>query len=104
MMNLEDVKEWGVYSFMLVLIDTSIAIGAAYQMYVEKMAFSEEVKQFQRMENLYRRGSTIIKDLNSQNRSNEAEKILIEIGKEAVYENADWLLLKRSRPLEMPIG
>lgn len=104
MMNLEDVKEWGIYSFMLVLIDTSIAIGAAYQMYVEKMAFSEEVKQFQRMENLYRRGSNIIKDLNSQNRSDEAEKILIEIGKEAVYENADWLLLKRSRPLEMPIG
>jgi hypothetical protein len=32
------------------------------------------------------------------------EKILIELGREAIQENAQWLLLRRSKPVELPLG
>lgn len=103
-MNMEDIKEWGIYSVILVLVDTCIAIGAGYQVYVEKRAFADEVKQYQRMESLFARGKSIIAGLIKENKLDEVEQVLIEIGKEALVENGDWLMLQRSRPLEMPIG
>jgi DNA repair protein RadC len=33
-----------------------------------------------------------------------AESLLREIGKEALSENSDWVMLHRSRPLEVPRG
>lgn len=103
-MDMADIKEWGIYSVILVLVDTCLAIGAGYQAWVEKRAFADEVKQYQRVESLFTRGSSVIKELLEENKHKEAEKVLIEIGKEALTENGDWLMLQRSRPLEMPIG
>ena len=34
--------------------------------------------------------------------SGEAPATLLELGKEALAENGDWVLLRRERPLEMP--
>jgi hypothetical protein len=33
-----------------------------------------------------------------------ARDILVEIGKIALVENGDWLILHRQRPVEVPIG
>lgn len=103
-MDMADIKDWGIYSVILVLVDTCLAIGAGYQAWVEKRAFADEVKQYQRMESLFMRGSSVISELLKENKLDAAEKVLIEIGKEALTENGDWLMLQRSRPLEMPIG
>jgi len=34
----------------------------------------------------------------------QARAILVEIGKIALIENGDWLILHRQRPVEVPIG
>ncbi|MFH1076992.1 MAG: hypothetical protein V1753_09220 [Pseudomonadota bacterium] len=103
-MSLEDIKDIRLYSVLLVLVDLCIAIGAAFQIYVEKMAFSEEVKQYQRMKDLFSRGSRKLREYIEKSQYSDMELLLIDIGKEALVENCDWLMLKRSKPLEMPIG
>lgn len=103
-LNMEDVKEWKIYSVFLVLIDTFIAIGAARALYVEKRAFNDEAKQFQRMKDLFVRGSKVMTESLEKNDLDSAENVIIELGKEALTENGDWLILQRSKPMEMPIG
>ena len=33
-----------------------------------------------------------------------AQELLLQLGKEALIENGDWVLLHRERPMELPIG
>lgn len=103
-MNMEDIKDWKIYSVLLVLIDTFIAIGAARAVYVEKKGFNEEAKQFQRMKDLFQKGSNVMIECLKKDDLKGAEKLVIELGKEALTENGDWLLLRRSKPMEVPLG
>jgi len=93
----------------------SIAIvptaGALLHHYAEKMAFYEQAKQYERMTELFAKASTelnhILDQLRAQdsatNQSDEpAKNILLELGKEALEENGDWVLLHRQKPLELP--
>lgn len=103
-LNMEDVKDWQIYPILLVLIDTFIAMGAARAMYVEKKGFTEEAKQFQRMKDLFDRGSSVMTDCINRGDLKGAEELVTELGKEALTENGDWLLLRRSKPMEVPLG
>ena len=40
----------------------------------------------------------------TEGKRHEAQELLIELGKEALGENGDWMLLHRERPLEVPKG
>jgi len=102
-LGMEDVKDWTISSVMLVAVDILIAIGAARAAYVEKRGLSDEMKQYQRMDSLYRRAVGVIGQYIEKNDLETAEKLMIDLGREALTENGDWLLLQRSRPLEMPL-
>lgn len=103
-LDMTDIKDWKLYSVFLVSIDTFIAIGAARSVYVEKKGFNEEAKQFQRMRDLFERGSKVMADCLEKDDLNGAERLLVELGREALTENGDWLLLRRSKPMEVPLG
>lgn len=103
-MNMEDIKDWQIYSILLVLIDTFIAIGAARAVYVEKKGFNEEAKQFQRMKDLFQKGNNVMIECLKKDDLKRAERLVIELGKEALTENGDWLILRRSKPMEVPLG
>lgn len=103
-LNMEDVKDWQIYPILLVLIDTFIAMGAARAMYVEKKGFTEEAKQFQRMKDLFQKGSNVMIESLKKDDLKGAERLVIELGKEALTENGDWLILRRSKPMEVPLG
>lgn len=102
-MDMNDIKGL-TYSGFLVLIDTFIAIGAAWAVYVEKKGFNEEAKQFQRMKDLFNRGSRVMAGCLKEEDLKGAERLVIELGKEALTENGDWLILRRSKPMEVPLG
>jgi hypothetical protein len=38
------------------------------------------------------------------NASPVGQTVITELGREAIQENAQWLILRRSRPLELPLG
>ena len=100
--NMEGLSDWKIYHYLLLIIDLLLASGAAYGTYITAMAFAEEARQYQRMTDLFFRGERMICEYIKTNDWNKAKEIIIELGKEALTENGDWLLTKRSRPIEIP--
>jgi hypothetical protein len=45
-----------------------------------------------------------LKELGAAATPDECQKLLEALGKEALAENADWVLIHRDRPLEVPHG
>ncbi len=98
---------------LILLIALIPATGALLHHYTEKMAFEEHAKQYERMAVLFGRANksleaTIIKLHQSKADSalvaiyqQEAQNGLFELGKEALEENGDWVLLHRKKPLEL---
>ena len=102
--NMEDIQQGSVYYPFAFLIDVFLAIGAALAIYVEKRAFADELRQYQRMKVLYGRASRFMEEYIAENNAAGAENLAIELGKEALIENGDWYIIQRSKPLEPFLG
>ena len=102
--NMEDIQQGNVYYPFAFLIDIFLAIGAALAIYVEKRAFADELRQYQRMMVLYSRASRFMEKYIAENDIAGAEKLTIELGKEALIQNGDWYIIQRSKPLEPFLG
>ena len=70
--------------------------------YAEKQALSEHIKQYERMSILFANAGKRIGESIQAGDSTMAQKQLRDLGKEALNESADWVLLHRERPLEVP--
>ncbi|MDX6289044.1 MAG: hypothetical protein QOH42_843 [Blastocatellia bacterium] len=92
----------GLHALLLALISLP-AIGAAMlHGYIEKRALSEHAKQYSRMGIIFSNArQPLIKMLKDQHYQ-RAQHLIEELGKEALEENGDWVLLHRERPLEVP--
>jgi len=90
-----------IHIFVL-LIGLSFICATAIHGYNEKMIFPEQARQYDRMYNLFDFVSEKIKNLIRTDNFSNLDKIFIELGKESLIENSDWLLIHRSRHLEMP--
>ncbi len=87
------------------LIFVFAAVSALINGYADKFAWSYHVREYERMLALYRSVnkelSTMLDDDDQQ--QPEAVKALFRsLAREALSENADWLLAHRERPIEMP--
>lgn len=90
---------------LLVIVMTMLpAIAGAMAAYSLKLAFSEQRKQYDRMYRLYRRGADCLDQAMRQGDEALARDIIAELGKEALAENGDWVLLHRERKIEMPLS
>jgi len=72
--------------------------------YSDKMVFGENAKNYQQMAHLYDIANIKLSEAIIDNDLEKAEGIIWELAHEALVENGDWLLLHRSRPMEMPKG
>lgn len=93
---------------LLAIAMTLLPAGAAgITAYSLKMAFSEQRKQYERMRDLYQRGlicfETAVQN-DTLDRDKLIQKVVRELGKEALAENGDWVLLHRERMVEMFVG
>lgn len=71
--------------------------------YIEKRAFSEHLKRYGRMSMLFDRACCRLDDLLRVGDHAAARQLVRELGREALAENGDWVvLLHRQRPLEVP--
>ena len=80
------------------------AAAGAIAAHALKMAFQEQQKQYQRMRNLFSRGSECLKRALADHDDKLAFKTIFELGKEALEENGDWVLLHRERAVEIHIA
>lgn len=98
------------HNILIVLIGLGPAIAALWLAYAEKQGWEEHVKEYSRMSSLFTQArwhmSRILRaakglpedDQYRAARLCQAQELLLGLGKEALYENAEWLILHRKRP------
>jgi hypothetical protein len=97
--------EQGFYlAFASVFVSLFLAVSAAIYAYIEKENLPEQVKQYQRMTEVYALAVKHFDSYNKHNNYNKLEKLLFDLGREALIENSDWLTMHRARPIDPPKG
>ncbi len=96
-----DLGEWAHGFLVLAAVLAPAAAGVVHYQ-VERRALSEQKKRYERMSVLYRIASDRMSELLKAGAVNDARRLLRDLGLEALFENADWVLLHRDRPLAVP--
>jgi len=91
-----------IVDLLLFFMSLALVLAALRDDFTSRMAYSEQIKQYQRMANLFQLASHHLKAALKQARPQEAEHVIHELGKEALEENGDWVLLHRTRPISVP--
>jgi hypothetical protein len=91
-----------IVDLLVFLMSLALVVAALREWYTTRMAYSEQIKQYQRMSYLFRLASQRLKAALKRERPQEAEHVIRELGKEALEENGDWVLLHRTRPISVP--
>ncbi|MDM8563423.1 hypothetical protein QUF54_08730, partial [Candidatus Marithioploca araucensis] len=93
------------HNLLILLIALFPAAGALLHHYVETMAFAESAKQYRRMAHLFERADEQLKQFQHGETDihSTEQKVLFELGKEALEENGDWVLLHRKPPIKVHI-
>jgi hypothetical protein len=97
----------------LILLMTVPPVGAALlHSYTERTALSEHVKQYSRMSGLFTNAEKHLSALLHPKHPRDAHQyvqdaelareLIEELGKEALAENGDWVLIHRERPVDPP--
>lgn len=75
--------------------------GAAY---AEKLAFSQQAKQYKQMKTLFSLAVTECQECLDRGEVEPVRALIRRVGQEALRENGDWVLLHRERPMELRIA
>ena len=93
------VEHWWVIGLELSVVVAALCVG-----YTERLAHAQHGKQYQTMSILFGRASAALDKVLAARPPDQARvaHVLRELGEESLAENADWLLMHRERPLEVP--
>ena len=72
------------------------------KIYLDTMAFDEHAKRYLRMGQYYGLCEKQLENLDEAH-ATEIDQLFIDIGKQALIETGDWLLLHRQRPVKVPV-
>ncbi len=97
-----DPADWLIVAMVL-----NVALSALVQWYLEKRAFGVHYRQFRRMLVIYllayqKLGAILEKKILAKEDVERAKELLKRLGRESLAEHADWLLVHRDRPIELP--
>lgn len=91
-----------IHIFFTLLAVIAGVLAALLHNYANKLALSYHVKQYQRMERIFRLSIGRYTALVDTQRFAEAQREIRSLGGAALIENGDWVLAHRDRPLEVP--
>jgi hypothetical protein len=92
-----DSHTWSVLALTLITV-----AGALIHSITEKRAFGEHARQYARMAETFGRGGDRMAALLHDGSVERARTLAVELGKEALAEHGDWLMLHRDRPIKLP--
>jgi hypothetical protein len=92
----EGVEEL-VFSMGLALVIAGLLAG-----YGERRALAEQIRQYAQMASIFDNAERRLKELLDKGERAPAIELLEELGKEALGENGDWVILHRERAVEVP--
>jgi hypothetical protein len=87
---------------LAVLTEAALALSAIVHHYNERMAYAEHAKQYSRMDKIFRRAQRLVSWAMEDQNYHRAITAIRDLGREALLENGEWVLLHRERPLELP--
>ena len=93
-----------LHHWLIVIMGFLPAVAAAFGGYAEKMAFSAQAKRYEWARDIFNIAVNRLNKLIEKNDMDSAQKLIRELGKEALAENGDWVTLHRERPIEPPKG
>lgn len=87
---------------VLIFSTLPLAWAGLWEGAADKMAYEDQRRQYHRMHQVFERASVALEAAIDRQDGRDAETIIRELGREALAENGDWVVLHRARPLEVP--
>ena len=84
---------------LTVALGLAPAVAALLYMYAQTRAFGEQARQYDRMGRLFGSARSRLQQALGEGDADAFQRLLLELGKEALRENGDWVLLHRERPI-----
>ena len=94
----------GIVQALIVGYGMLFASAGVCKVYLETKAFTEQANRYQRMALSMNLARTQLDAALSVGDVRACRTVISEIGKEALAENGDWLLVHRERPVKVPLG
>jgi len=100
--HLDEMGYLGHWS--LVSVGSLPIVGALIESLSDSMGYAARAKQHAVLAGVFSRATLAYESLRARagDQSRELRELLYGLGKEALIENADWLTLRRDRPLILP--
>ena len=104
--RLETLPDW--HHWLVVLMGFAPIGAALWETYAERLGLRAQVNQYARFAGIFRRAARFAERLEQDplqhDRRHALLALLRELGREALMENGDWVLLLRERPIVLPKG
>ena len=95
-------EEFDPFNLVDTVMGSLLFLAALLAAYAEKRALSEHAKQYARMSLLFGNARHGLEERLGAGDGPGACALIGELGREALVENGDWVILHRERPLEVP--
>jgi len=87
---------------LLILSGLLPGIASIMNEYSERLALSAQARQYDRMRIVFERASELLPEAIDARTARLAQEIYLELGREAMRENAEWTAIYRQRPIQPP--
>ncbi|MEO6835973.1 MAG: hypothetical protein ABI231_08715 [Candidatus Tumulicola sp.] len=92
----------GYHEMLVMLLTLALAAAGLFAGYAQKRAHDEHARRYQRMCALYRIAGERVASLLREDDPSGAKAVFVQLGREALAETCDWLLLHRERQIDVP--
>lgn len=96
-----------VQAILILLMASGPAIAVLWIAYAEKQGWDKHVKEYRRTLDFFMHAHKRLREMESKDPTTSfrhMQEIILDLGKEALYENAEWVVLHRQRPPTIPMG
>ena len=90
------------YGALVAALTLMLAGAGLFSGYAQKRAHDEHARRYQRMRLLYKIAGERVSLLLQERDVAAAQSVLVQLGREALAETCDWLLLHRERQIDVP--
>jgi hypothetical protein len=91
-----------VRTVLLVLSGLLPGFASIMNEYSERLALAAQARQYDRMRTLFERACELLPETIDAATAPLAQAVYVELGQEAMTENADWVSIYRQRPIQPP--
>ena len=91
-----------IREFLLLICGLLPGLATVLNGYSEKLALKPQARQYERMRGLFERAFALLPDAIAPDTAALAQATYMELGREALAENAEWVAIYRQRPVEPP--